>query len=326
MQPNSLTKFPDTSQNPLKTCIVIVFLGTWPVWVRYFLQSCSENRKFHWLIFGNAPSITPLPDNVRHISIDQHWLEQRVSEKLGVPWQMVRGYKLVDLKPAYGHIFSEWLQEYDFWGYTDMDVIYGRLDDFITPAILRTQDIITAHDKVLVGHFSLLRNTQHFCYLYQQADDWLEVLANEHPAGFDEKGFQILVKSLAATGKLALYAKTISTEDIRLRLTRRPQFLMLWYSGRLYDIFGFRATAYFHFMESKWSSNFHTEQPADFAGPFFLHNRGIQSLSRLSNYPLFIYLLLRTLACTIPFYGIAIIKALTPERLRKILRRESPKR
>ena len=265
MQPPEITRLPESSQPSRRICIVIVFLGAWPAWIQYFLQSCSHNPQFKWLIFGNAPPIDPIPDNVQLVAIDQPALEQLVSAKLAVPWKMARGYKLVDLKPAYGHIFSEWLEGYEFWGYTDMDVIYGRLADFVTPAILQTHDIITGNDKVLVGHFTLLRNTPQFCQLYQQAENWLEVLCSEAPAGFDEKGFQVLVKRLASEGELSLYSQNISREDIRLRLTRRPRFVMLWHSGRLYDLFAFRTTAYFHSMESKWRPDFRISScaPAD---------------------------------------------------------------
>lgn len=132
------------------------------------LQSCSHNTLFQWLIFGSSPSITPTPDNVQFVPIDQPALEQLVSETLAVPWKMARGYKLVDLKPAYGHIFSEWLQGYDFWGYTDMDVIYGRLTDFVTPTILQNHDIITAKLQPMRRYWSdisLCCGTRHVCVI-----------------------------------------------------------------------------------------------------------------------------------------------------------------
>ncbi|MEI7701133.1 MAG: DUF6625 family protein [Planctomycetia bacterium] len=314
MQATELTETPAGLQPSPRICIVIVFLGAWPAWIRYFLQSCSRNSQFQWLIFGSAPPITPTPHNVQLVPIDQPALEQLVSEKLALPWKMARGYKLVDLKPAYGHIFSEWLQGYDFWGYTDMDVIYGQLSDFLTPAILETYDIITANEKVLVGHFTLLRNTQRFCHLYQQAENWLEVLCSEAPAGFDEKGFQVLVKRLASEGELSLYAENISREDIRLRLTRRPRFVMLWHSGRLYDLFAFSTTAYFHFMESKWSPDFSIASMPEVAdAPFFVHRKGIVPLNTVSSFLRFGISCLIALVFSLPWYA--------RQFLRKLVRR-----
>ena len=34
-------------------------------------------------------------------------------------------YKLTDFKPAYGEIFQDYIIQYDFWGFTDIDLIYG---------------------------------------------------------------------------------------------------------------------------------------------------------------------------------------------------------
>ena len=40
-------------------------------------------------------------------------------------------YKLCDYKPIYGLIFDEDLQDYDFWGHCDVDLIFGDIRKFI---------------------------------------------------------------------------------------------------------------------------------------------------------------------------------------------------
>ena len=40
-------------------------------------------------------------------------------------------YKLCDYKPVYGLIFDEDLQDYDFWGHCDVDLIFGDIRKFI---------------------------------------------------------------------------------------------------------------------------------------------------------------------------------------------------
>ena len=43
--------------------------------------------------------------------------------------------------------------EYDFWGYCDIDLIFGNIRKFIT------DDILDKYDKILSrGHFTLFRN------------------------------------------------------------------------------------------------------------------------------------------------------------------------
>ena len=41
------------------------------------------------------------------------------SQIIGLP------YILVEYKPAFGHIFADYLTEYSHWGYSDFDVVFG---------------------------------------------------------------------------------------------------------------------------------------------------------------------------------------------------------
>ena len=49
-------------------------------------------------------------------------------------------YKLCDYKPAYGEIFAPELSGYDFWGYGDMDLVFGDLRAYFTEDKLRKYD------------------------------------------------------------------------------------------------------------------------------------------------------------------------------------------
>jgi hypothetical protein len=52
-------------------------------------------------------------------------------------------------------LFQEYLADYDFWGYCDLDVLFGNLEEFLTDEKLERFDKI--YD---VGHLSILRNTK----------------------------------------------------------------------------------------------------------------------------------------------------------------------
>ena len=45
-------------------------------------------------------------------------------------------YDLCDFKVAYGEIFQEYLEPYDFWGFCDCDLIYGDIRHFLTEELL----------------------------------------------------------------------------------------------------------------------------------------------------------------------------------------------
>ncbi len=78
--------------------------------------------------------------------------------------------KLCDYKPAYGYIFSEYLSEYKFWGYCDLDLIFGDLDSFISI------DMLEKYDKLYnLGHLTIYRNTEEINTLFMKPLDNVEV-------------------------------------------------------------------------------------------------------------------------------------------------------
>jgi hypothetical protein len=300
----------------VKVCIVIVYFGKWPAWIEYYLKSCRTNKDFHWLIFSDCLPVAQPPLNVKTVALDKNQLESIVSEKLGIKYHLSRGYKLVDLKPAYGHIFAEWLRDYAFWGYADLDVIYGDISYWITPAVLDNYDIVTASDRLLVGHFTILRNCERMVMLYTQCTDYLKILCSEIAEGFDEKGFNVLAQRLASQNALRLLQWNIKEEDIILRLNRRRDFVILWRDGQLWDAIILRRLSYFHFMESKWSQDFSVSPRLAVCNTFYIHPTGIYAVRNIFDGMLLILRLSRAFALTTPWYFMSLVKAILPQTLR----------
>jgi hypothetical protein len=110
------------------------------------------------------------------------------SQKLGLEINLFDGYKLCDFKPTYGVVFEDYLNHYDFWGYCDIDVIWGRISRFITEEILNTYDIVTTKTAYLAGHFTLYRNSGIARDLFRCTDDYKIILADKENKyfAFDE--------------------------------------------------------------------------------------------------------------------------------------------
>jgi len=87
-------------------------------------------------------------------------------EKLaGILAQLIRKYPyvMVEFKPALGHVFEDLLKGYSHWGYSDLDIVFGDLERWITPDELNDFDIVTYgfgdQEKVyLRGQFTFHRN------------------------------------------------------------------------------------------------------------------------------------------------------------------------
>ena len=48
------------------------------------------------------------------------------------PRTLPKPYKLCDLKPFFGRLFPEAVDGYDWWGYTDTDMLLGNLRSVLT--------------------------------------------------------------------------------------------------------------------------------------------------------------------------------------------------
>ena len=108
------------------------------------------------------------------------------SGKLGFEINVKNPYKLCDFKPTFGKIFEDYLTGYDFWGYFDIDIIFGQMNDFISDEVLTTYDVISTYQGFLSGPFSIFRNTSQINCLFRLNPGNLEILKNENYLGFDE--------------------------------------------------------------------------------------------------------------------------------------------
>jgi len=75
---------------------------------------------------------------------------------LGFELKIFGYHKLCDARPFYGLAFNDILEKFDYWGYCDMDVIFGNLDPLIHLAKLEF-DVISPWTHT-VGHCTLIRN------------------------------------------------------------------------------------------------------------------------------------------------------------------------
>lgn len=137
-----------------KSIIIIPYFGTFPSFFQLFLNSCRYNETFTWLIYTDDHTEYDYPKNVLVNYIAYHDFIDKIQNKFDFKVEINRPHKLCDFKVAYGYIFENEIKEYDYWGHGDLDVIYGNLDNFVTPLIEKGYDKIYS-----LGHLSLYKNT-----------------------------------------------------------------------------------------------------------------------------------------------------------------------
>lgn len=85
----------------------------------------------------------------------------KIQSKFDFKISLERAYKICDFRPAYSYIFQEELEKYQFWGYCDLDLIFGDIDKYLSDELLSENFVIGKY-----GHFSIYQNNEEIRYLF----------------------------------------------------------------------------------------------------------------------------------------------------------------
>lgn len=143
-------------------CLVIPYFGKLPDYFNLWLESVKYNSDINFLIFADDKTKYEYPENVTVNYVTFKEIKDRIQKLYDFKINLKKPYKLCDFRPAFGEIFAEELKIYDFWGYCDIDLIFGDIRKFVTDDILNEYDKINLH-----GHFSLFKNNEKMRTLYK---------------------------------------------------------------------------------------------------------------------------------------------------------------
>ncbi|MGE5279997.1 MAG: DUF6625 family protein [Deltaproteobacteria bacterium] len=264
-----------------KICFAIPYLGKWPAWFPIFLETCRRNPTVNWLFFTDCRLPQNPPANVRFVGMELKDITELASRKLGMPVAFHSPYKLTDLKPAHGVIFEDYLKGFDFWGFTDIDLIWGDIRKFLSEDILGRYDVITGRKEFIAGHCTLFRNAGPINRLYEKSPDHRRVFTSEEHFAFTEcghnaagrpvcfavlKGADVLdcaaeVQSMshvvareAKAGRVKALFKNMVFE--RREIEAQGRWYIIWDKGCLREKETDKEYLYFHFHMFKNAVNF----------------------------------------------------------------------
>ena len=115
---------------------VIPYFGKFPNYFSLWLQSCRNNPTIDWLLFTDSNEKYDYPKNVKVTLIQFGELRDKIQNLFDFEISLLKPYKLCDFRPSYGEIFKEQLVGYDYWGFCDIDLIWGDLRKFLTDDLL----------------------------------------------------------------------------------------------------------------------------------------------------------------------------------------------
>lgn len=160
---------------------------SFPVWFPIFLETCHWNPTIQWIVHTDALDSAQIKNvQIRHLSADG--FVRRARDVLGIDFILESNYKLCDLRPTYGVLYEPEISGFDFFGYGDLDVLYGDIRAFYDDRVLE-KDIVSNHTWCIFGHFALFRNADWLRNAYKKVPDWKSVLEDPMPRRFAEDLF-----------------------------------------------------------------------------------------------------------------------------------------
>jgi hypothetical protein len=173
-----------------KIVLVNCYFGNFPWYFSFFIKSCETNPTVDFIIFSDSKYDGYLPQNVKILPFTLTDFNLLASTKLGFEIAVKKAYKLCDFKPAYGLIFSEYLSGYDFWGMCDIDIVFGRIREFMSEELLEEYDIMNTRHDYLTGSFLLFKNNTEINLLFTKSKDYKKIFTSDKHYCFDECNFK----------------------------------------------------------------------------------------------------------------------------------------
>ena len=248
------------------------YFGKLPSYFNLWLNSCSYNTEFKFIVFTDDNSVFNVPSNVELIKIKFSEFVDKIQKKFDFKLALNNPYKLCDFKPTYGYVFPEYLDECEYWGHCDLDLIFGNLSKFLPSE---------KYDKIAyLGHFCLYKNdkiiNEMFMNNVDSAISYREILSNSQHFGFDEIG-NYGINNIFKTNNLKIYNYEVNVADIDCRkdnltvikyknekfMKEKLNKIFLFDCGRIISIFyrdrnselEQREYAYIHLQKRKMSNN-----------------------------------------------------------------------
>lgn len=189
-----------------KILIIIPYFGQFPSYFKIWLKSVEYNKTIDFLLITDN-KIDKIPSNVKLVNTSFEQIKKIIQNNYIFNINLERPYDLCKFKPAYGEIFRKYIEEYDFWGHCDIDLVFGNLRKFFTDDVLENNEKILSH-----GHLCLYKNEQKInklyrvkrkdCYYYKDVYsskvDWNNF--DEYPYG---------ISRIAKKEKIKVYEKPI---------------------------------------------------------------------------------------------------------------------
>lgn len=165
--------------------IIFPFFGILPPQYKMWRESALQNSNIDFMFFTDA-NVEPAKNILVH-KMQFEQFQHLAQKAFDFPIVLDRPYKLCEYKQAYGYILQDYIKGYDFWGFGDLDLVYGDIRSFIT------EEVLTHKFLLGWGHLTLLHNDEETNkYFMEQVDGYQyykDAFSTSIITFFDEYGY-----------------------------------------------------------------------------------------------------------------------------------------
>lgn len=161
----------------IRKLLVCPWFGPLPEWFEHWERNVATLERYGYDVL---------------VTTDLPAFKQRVADILGVDCPIAEGSgKIHDYRCTFGMLYADELRGYDFWGHTDFDCVYGKIDNFLPDGQLKMVDLFSNHPTYVSGPWSLYRNTPVVNELFKTVPNWEGYLAFPETNGWVETMFSV---------------------------------------------------------------------------------------------------------------------------------------
>ena len=177
-----------------KFAVVIPYFGKLKPSFALWYESARRNPDVDFFIFSDDCEPENPASNIKWTPFTLQKFNELAVKKLKVDFKITRPYKLCDFKPMHGVIFEDYLKGYEYWAYGDVDVLYGKISEFLEKIDYKKYCKIN-----YAGHLCFMKNTPEINNLFKAKVDgtkYFEDVLECSPCAFDEKDMNVKARTL----------------------------------------------------------------------------------------------------------------------------------
>lgn len=230
----------------MKVKLLSLWVGPLPPWMPKFEAQMRRFETVEW-------ELVKLEGRSRAAQIGS--LNALASSRLGFPCQKGHSANSVcDFRPAYADLFPEQYEGCDWWGWCDLDVVFGDLDSMLPAILVDGVEALSFKDRYLSGCCAVFRNSERMRGMYRHGDPE-KVLSDERYHCWDESGyhegsgegfFHLMERHGVAMEKRS---------DLYLYDSPQEKHGVRWDGSKLFCPKTGNEAALFHFMSDVWPEN-----------------------------------------------------------------------